>query len=77
MLIKPMTGQQSISKLYGDTIFDITSILIGQRGSVLVSQCAAKKMHQSSEEDTFILKGWDHNPMTRGKIWYFVCEEER
>jgi hypothetical protein len=27
MLIKPMIGQQSISKLYGDTIFDITSIL--------------------------------------------------
>jgi hypothetical protein len=22
------------------------------------------------DEDTFILKGWDYNPETRGKVWY-------
>jgi len=27
--------------------------------------------------DTFILKGWDHNPRTKGKVWYFTRDEER
>lgn len=29
------------------------------------------------DEDTFILKGWEHNPATSGKIWYFIHDEER
>jgi vacuolar-type H+-ATPase catalytic subunit A/Vma1 len=29
------------------------------------------------DEDTFILRGWDYNPLTKGKIWYFVRDEER
>jgi hypothetical protein len=29
------------------------------------------------DEDTFIIKGWDHNPATTCKIWYFVRDEER
>jgi len=38
-----------------------------------------KKMYQvlNPDEDTFILKGWDHIPATKGKIWYFVHDEER
>jgi hypothetical protein len=27
--------------------------------------------------DTLILKGWEHNPKTRGKVWYFTCDEDR
>jgi len=29
------------------------------------------------DEDTFILKGWEHNPEIKGKIWYFVHNKER
>lgn len=29
------------------------------------------------DEDTFILKGWDHNPETKGKVWHFIWNEER
>jgi hypothetical protein len=29
------------------------------------------------DEDTFILRGWEHNLNTRGKVWYFVRDEER
>jgi hypothetical protein len=39
----------------------------------------AKKMHKvlNPDEDTFISKGWEHNPATRGKIQYFIHDEER
>jgi hypothetical protein len=46
VLIETVTGEQSISKLYGDTIFGKTRILKGHQGSVLVSQYATKKMYQ-------------------------------
>lgn len=51
----------------------------GCRGSVLVSQYATKHLYQVFNliEDTFILKGWDHNPDTKGKLWYFVRDESR
>jgi hypothetical protein len=77
VLIEMVTGERSISKLYGDTIFGKTRILNGYRGSVLVSQNATKKMYQvlNPNEDTFI--GWNHNPATRGKLWYFVHDEGR
>ena len=42
VLIETVTGERSISKLYGDTIFGKTRILNGRRGSVLVSQFATK-----------------------------------
>jgi len=29
------------------------------------------------DKDTFILKGWDYNPETRGKTWYFIRDEDR
>jgi len=76
VLIETVTGERSISKKYGDTIFGKTRILKGRQGSVLVSQYATKHMYQvlNPDEDTFILRGWDHNPDTRGKSWYFVCE---
>jgi hypothetical protein len=68
-----------ISKLYGDTIFRKTRILKGCHGSVLVSQYTTRKMYQvlNPDEDTFILKGWEHNPEIKGKIWYFVRNKER
>jgi len=79
VLIETVTGEKSISKLYGDTVFGKTRILNGRRGSVLVSQYATKKMYQviNPDEDTFILRGWEHNPATRGKVWYFVRDEDR
>jgi Pyruvate/2-oxoacid:ferredoxin oxidoreductase delta subunit len=79
VLIETVTGEHSLSQLYGDTIFGKTRILKGRSGSVLVSQYATKKMYQviNPDEDTFILKGWNHNPATKGKIWYFVRDEER
>jgi hypothetical protein len=79
VLIETVTGEHALSKLYGDPIFGKTRILKGRSGSVLVSQYATKKMHQviNPDEDTFILKGFNHNPATKGKIWFFVCDEER
>jgi hypothetical protein len=79
VLIETVTGEKSISKLYGDTIFGKTRILNGRKGSVLVSQYATKKMYQvvNPDEDTFVLRGWDHSPMTQGKVWYFVHDEDR
>jgi hypothetical protein len=79
VLIETVTGERSISKLYGDTIFGKTRILNGRRGSVLVSQYATRNLYQvlNPNEDTFILKGWDHNPETKGKLWYFVRDESR
>jgi len=79
VLIETVTGERSISKKYGDTIFGKTRILKGRQGSVLVSQYATKHMYQvlNPDEDTFILRGWDHNPDTRGKSWYFVRDEAK
>ena len=79
VLIEMVTGEKSISKFYGDTIFGKTRILKGRQGSVLVSQYATKKMYQviNPDEDTFILKGWDHNPSTRGKVWHFIRDEHQ
>ena len=37
VLIETVTGEKSISKLYGDTVFGKTRILNGHKGSVLVS----------------------------------------
>lgn len=79
VLIKTVTGDKSISKLYSDTVFGKTRILNGYRGLVLVSVFATKQMYQviNHDEDTFILHGWDHNPNTRCKVWYFVHDEEQ
>jgi hypothetical protein len=79
VLIETVTGERSVSKLYGDTIFGKTRILNGRRGSVLASQFATKQMYQviNPDEDTFILRGWEHNPNIRGKLWYFVRDEDR
>ena len=79
VLIETVTGELSISKFYGDTIFGKTRILKGKTGSVLVSQFAMKKMYQvlNPDEDTFVLKGWDNNPETRGKVWYFIRDEQQ
>jgi hypothetical protein len=46
---------------------------------VLVSQFSPKHMYQvlNPDEDTFILRGWNHNPTTKGKVWYFSRDEER
>jgi hypothetical protein len=54
-------------------------ILRGRQGSVLVSQYATKHLYQvfNPNPDTFILKGWENNPDTKGKLWYFVRNEER
>jgi hypothetical protein len=69
VLIETVTGETSMSKIYGDTNFGKTRILNGRRGSVLVSQYSTKKLYQvvNPDEDTFILRGWDHNPVTKGK----------
>jgi hypothetical protein len=79
VLIETITGERSISKLYGDTIFGKSRILNGRRGSVLVSQYATRSLYQvlNPNKDTFILKGWDHNPKTKGKLWYFVRDKSR
>ena len=79
VLIETVTGERSISKEYGDTVFGKTRILKGRRGSVLVSQYSSKDMYQvfNPNADTFILKGWEHNPKTKGKIWYFTRDEDR
>jgi hypothetical protein len=29
------------------------------------------------DEDTFMLRGWNHNPTTKTKVWYFTRDEER
>ncbi len=49
VLIETVTGERSISKLYGDTIFGKTRILNGRKGSVLVSQYATKKIVPSDQ----------------------------
>ena len=79
VLIETVTGEKSISKEFGDTVFGKTRILKGRRGSVLVSQYSSKDMYQvlNPNADTFILKGWDNNPNTKGKVWYFTRDEER
>jgi hypothetical protein len=79
VLIETVTGERSMSKIYGDTIFGKTRILNGRRGSVLVSQYATKKMYQvlNPDEDIFVLRGWANNPRTKGKTWYFIRDEER
>jgi hypothetical protein len=79
VLIETVTGERSVSKIYGDTIFGKTRILNGRRGSVLVLQYATKKMYQvlNPDKDTFVLRGWANNPRTKGKTWYFVRDEER
>jgi hypothetical protein len=79
VLIETVTSELLISKKYGGTIFGKTRILKGCSGSVLVSQCATKHMYQvlNPDEDTFIIRGWDHNPKTCGKSWYFVRDEEK
>jgi hypothetical protein len=79
VLIETVTGKQSISKKYGDTIFGKNRILKGRQGSVLVSQYATKHTYQvlNPDKDTFILNGWDHILDTRGKSWYFVRDEEK
>jgi hypothetical protein len=79
VLIETVTGERSISKQHGDTIFGKTRILKGRQGSVLVSQFSSKNMYQvlNPDEDTFILRGWNHNPTTKGKVWYFSRDEER
>jgi hypothetical protein len=28
-------------------------------------------------KDTFILQGWDNNPKTKEKIWYFIRDEDQ
>ena len=79
VLIETVTGERSISKQHGDTIFGKTRILKGRQGSVLVSQFSSKHMYQvlNPDEDTFILRGWNHNPTTKGKVWYFSRDEDR
>ena len=76
VFIETVTGEWSISKFYGDTISGQTRILKGRHGSVLVWQYAMKKMYQvlNPDEDTFILKGWDHNPATKGKTCFYNKE---
>ncbi len=46
---------------------------------MLVSQYSSKDMCQvlNPNVDTFILKGWEHNRKTRGKVWYFTRDEDR
>jgi hypothetical protein len=29
------------------------------------------------DEDTFVLRGWSHNPTTKCKVWYFSRVEEK
>lgn len=79
VIIETVTGKRSLSKIYGDTIFGKTRILNGCKGSVLVSQYATKQLYQviNPDEDTLILKGWSHNPMTRDRVWYFVRDKDR
>jgi hypothetical protein len=79
ILIETVTGEQSISKLYGNTIFGRTRTLKGRSRSVLVSQYSMKRMYQviNPDEYSFISKGWEHNPATRGKVWYLPRDEER
>jgi hypothetical protein len=79
VLIETVTGEKSISKQHGDTIFGKTRILKGRQGSVLVFQFSSKNMYEvlNPYEDTFILRGWNHNPTTKGKMWYFSRDEDR
>ena len=79
VLLETVTGEISISKEYGDSIFGKTRILKGRRGSVLVSQYSTKNMYQvlNPSEDVFILRGWKNNLQTKNKVWYFIRDEDR
>ena len=48
-------------------------------GSVLVSNYSTRKRYQvlNLDEDSFILRGWNNNPVTKGKKWKFICDETR
>jgi hypothetical protein len=58
VFIETVTGERSISKQHGDTIFGKTKILKGIQGSVLVTQFSSKHMYQvlNPDEDAFILR---------------------
>jgi hypothetical protein len=79
VLLEGVGGHKSMSKEYGDSIFGKTRILKNRVGSVLVSNYSTRKLYQvtNPDEDTFILRGWKNNPITAGKTWQFVRDEER
>jgi hypothetical protein len=79
ILLEGVGGHKSISKEYGHSIFGKTRILKNRVGSVLVSNYSTRKLYQVTnlDEDTFILRGWKNNPITVGKTWQFVHDEER
>ncbi len=42
-------------------------------------QYVTQKLYRvlNPDKDTFNLKGRNHVPATKGKIWYIVCDEDR
>ncbi len=79
VLLEGVGGHKSMSKEYGDSIFGKTRILKNIVGSVLVSNYSTRKLYQvtNPDENTYILRGWKDNPITAGKTWQFVRDEER
>ena len=79
IMLEGVGGHKSMSKEYGDSIFGKTRILKQRVGSVLVSIYSIRKLYQvlNPDEDTFILRGWNINPVTKGKTWKFIREEAR
>ena len=69
-MLEGVGGHKSMSKEYGDSIFGKTRILKQRVGSVLVSNYSTRKLYQvlNPDEDTFILRGWNNNPVTKGKM---------
>ena len=51
VLIETVTGQKSMSKEFGDTMFGKTRILKDRHGSVLVSQYSSRKMYNIFNPD--------------------------
>ena len=70
IMLEGVGGHKSMSKEYGDSIFGKTRILKQRVGSVLVSNYSTRKLYQvlNPDEDTFILRGWNNNPVTKGKM---------
>ena len=79
VLLEGVGGHTSLSLQIGNTLFGKARVLKHRQGSVLVSNYSTRGMFQviNPDEDRFILRGWDHNPRTKGREYVFIRDEER
>jgi hypothetical protein len=73
VLLEGVGGHTTLSREIGNSIFGKTRVLKGRRGSILVSNYSTRNLFQviNPNPDCFILRGWDSNPVTRGKQYVF------